>query len=185
MSRRLTDAEFLDALDDLIVEDILAMPADQILAEIIAEGGDPDAMVRTMDAAFERAVETVKSARSGQPLPDDLLHRGGGARHSACLLVEQRPLHAVAPDPAIQILAQSGLHRGRDVRRVDDLADDREASLAGGHLNAEAAGLTAGRVDIKDVAHAQESEAVPARGQPRANAEKAPAGELPAVASFW
>ncbi len=56
MTRRMTDAEFLDALDDLIVEDILSMTGDELRAEIIAEGGDPDAIEAQCRAALERAI---------------------------------------------------------------------------------------------------------------------------------
>ncbi len=61
MTGRLTDAEFLDALDDLIVEDILAMSGDELRAEIIAEGGDPD--------AIEAECRPTWSGRSGKPRP--------------------------------------------------------------------------------------------------------------------
>ena len=67
--RRLTDAEFLDALDDLIVEDILSMTGAELRAEIIAEGGDPDALVREAGAVLDRGIRTVKAGRSGQPIP--------------------------------------------------------------------------------------------------------------------
>lgn len=56
MTRRLTDAEFMDALDDLIVEDILAMSGDELRAEIIAAGGDPEAIEAECRAALERAI---------------------------------------------------------------------------------------------------------------------------------
>jgi len=56
MTRRLTDAAFLDALDDLIVEDILSMTGDELRAEIVAEGGDPDAIEAECRAALERAI---------------------------------------------------------------------------------------------------------------------------------
>ncbi len=60
MTRRLTDAEFMDALDDLIVEDILAMSGDELRAEIIAEGGDPDAIEAECRAALERAIREAE-----------------------------------------------------------------------------------------------------------------------------
>ena len=60
MTRRLTDAEFMDALDDLIVEDILAMSGDELRAEIIAEGGDPDAIEAQCRANLERAIREAE-----------------------------------------------------------------------------------------------------------------------------
>jgi hypothetical protein len=69
VSRRLTDSEFLDALDDMIIEDILAMPADELRAEIIAEGGDPDAMVRAAGATLERAIRECEAARAAENAP--------------------------------------------------------------------------------------------------------------------
>lgn len=54
--RRLTDSEFLDALEDLVIEGILAMPADELRAEIVAEGGDPDAIEAECRASLERAI---------------------------------------------------------------------------------------------------------------------------------
>lgn len=63
MTRRLTDAEFLDALDDLIVEDILSMTSDEFRAEIVAEGGDPDAMATEAHEAGLQAIR--ETARAG------------------------------------------------------------------------------------------------------------------------
>lgn len=60
MSRRLTDAEFLDALDDLIIEDILAMSGEDLRAEIVAEGGDPDAIEAECRAGLERAIREAE-----------------------------------------------------------------------------------------------------------------------------
>lgn len=56
MTRRMTDAEFLDSLDDLEVEGILAMTGDELRAEIVAEGGDPDAIAAECRAALQRAI---------------------------------------------------------------------------------------------------------------------------------
>jgi len=64
MTRRLTDAAFLDALDDLIVEDILSMTGDELRAEIVAEGGDPDAIEAACRAALERAIRECEAARA-------------------------------------------------------------------------------------------------------------------------
>ncbi len=63
MTRRLTDAEFMDALDDLIVEDILAMSGDELRAEIIAEGGDPDAIEAECRAAWSGRSARLRAAR--------------------------------------------------------------------------------------------------------------------------
>lgn len=56
MTRRLTDTEFAEAMDDLVVEGILAMSGDELRAEILAEGGDPDAIEAECRAALERAI---------------------------------------------------------------------------------------------------------------------------------
>ena len=59
----------VDALDDLIIEDILAMPADELRAEILAEGGDPDAMEAQCRAGLERAILTARAAREAEKYP--------------------------------------------------------------------------------------------------------------------
>ncbi|SFM41083.1 hypothetical protein [Methylobacterium pseudosasicola] len=60
MTRRLTDEAFLNALDDLIVEDILDMTGDELRAEIVSEGGDPDAIEAECRAALERAIREAE-----------------------------------------------------------------------------------------------------------------------------
>lgn len=60
MTRKLTDAEFLDALDDLIVEDILSMSGEELRAEIVAEGGDPDAIEAECRAGLARAIREAE-----------------------------------------------------------------------------------------------------------------------------
>lgn len=69
MTRRLTDAAFLDALDDLCVEAILAMTGDELRAEIIAEGGDPDAIEAECRAGLERALRETEAARAAWKAP--------------------------------------------------------------------------------------------------------------------
>lgn len=69
MSRHLTDAEFVTALDDLIIADILSMTGEELRAEIIAEGGDPDAMVRAAGATLVRAIRECEAARTGEKAP--------------------------------------------------------------------------------------------------------------------
>lgn len=61
MSRRLTDAEFLDALDDLCVDAILAMTPEELHAEILAEGGDPDALAEQAREAGLRAIRECEA----------------------------------------------------------------------------------------------------------------------------
>jgi hypothetical protein len=56
VTRRLTDAEFLDALDDLVVESVLAMTPEELREEILAEGGDPDAIAEEARQAGLRAI---------------------------------------------------------------------------------------------------------------------------------
>lgn len=67
--RCLTDAEFLDALDDLIVEDILAMTPEELRAEIVAEGGDPDAVAAEARACLDRAIRGTEAARAAETKP--------------------------------------------------------------------------------------------------------------------
>lgn len=56
MNRETTnDEKFLDALDDLYIEGILAASPEELRAELLALGEDPDALVAIADAAFERA----------------------------------------------------------------------------------------------------------------------------------
>lgn len=62
MTRRLTDAEFLDALDDISVEAILSMTGPELRAEIIAEGGDPDAIAAECRANLERAIREAEGS---------------------------------------------------------------------------------------------------------------------------
>lgn len=69
MTRRLTDAEFVAALEGLFVEDILAMPAGELRAEIIAEGGDPDAIEAECRAGLERAIRECEAARAAEKTP--------------------------------------------------------------------------------------------------------------------
>ncbi|BAQ49176.1 MULTISPECIES: hypothetical protein [Methylobacterium] len=61
MSRRLTDTEFLEALDDLCVDAILAMTPEDLHAEIIDEGGDPDAMAAQVREAGLRAIRECRA----------------------------------------------------------------------------------------------------------------------------
>lgn len=61
MTRRLTDAEFLEALDDLVIESILAMTPEELRAEILAEGGDPDAMAEGARQAGLRAIRECEA----------------------------------------------------------------------------------------------------------------------------
>lgn len=56
MTGRLTDAEFLDALDDLVIEGILAMTPQELRAEVEAEGGDYDALAAEAREAGLRAI---------------------------------------------------------------------------------------------------------------------------------
>jgi hypothetical protein len=49
------------ALDDAYVEEIMAMDGEQLRAECIQEGLDPDQIVRDMQAAFDRAFERVRA----------------------------------------------------------------------------------------------------------------------------
>lgn len=69
MTRRLNDAEFLDALDDLIIEDILAMSPEELRAEIVAEGEDPDAVAADARASLDRAIRETKAAREAETKP--------------------------------------------------------------------------------------------------------------------
>jgi len=56
MNRDMTkDERFLDALDDLYIEGILAASPEELKAELLAIGEDPDTLVAIADAAFERA----------------------------------------------------------------------------------------------------------------------------------
>lgn len=56
MNRETTkDERFLDALDDLYIEGILAASPEELKAELLAIGEDPDTLVVIADAAFERA----------------------------------------------------------------------------------------------------------------------------------
>ncbi|MBE7243306.1 MULTISPECIES: hypothetical protein [Methylobacterium] len=56
MNRETTkDERFLDALDDLYIEGILAASPEELKAELLAIGEDPDTLVAIADAAFERA----------------------------------------------------------------------------------------------------------------------------------
>ncbi|MGW9820496.1 hypothetical protein ACUXK4_003067 [Methylorubrum extorquens] len=56
MTRETTkDERFLDALDDLYIEGILAASTEELKAELLAIGEDPDTLVAIADAAFERA----------------------------------------------------------------------------------------------------------------------------------
>lgn len=72
MTRRLTDAEFLEALDDLVIESILAMTPEELREEILAEGGDPDAMAeeaRQAGQAGLRAIRECEAARATETTP--------------------------------------------------------------------------------------------------------------------
>jgi hypothetical protein len=56
MNRETTnDERFLEALDDLYIEGILAASPEELKAELLAIGEDPDTLVAIADAAFERA----------------------------------------------------------------------------------------------------------------------------------
>ncbi|WP_210340084.1 hypothetical protein [Methylorubrum sp. DB1722] len=61
MTRRLTDAEFLDALDDLVIEGILAMTPEELRAEVEAEGGDYDALAAEAREAGLRAIRECEA----------------------------------------------------------------------------------------------------------------------------
>ncbi|UYW24747.1 hypothetical protein OKC48_15845 [Methylorubrum extorquens] len=69
MTRRLIDAEFLDALDGLVVEGILAMTPEELRAEIVGQGGDPDAVAAEARAALERAIRETEAARAAEAKP--------------------------------------------------------------------------------------------------------------------
>ena len=66
MTRRMTAAEFAEVMDDLEVESILAMTGNELRAEIIAEGGDPDAIAAECRAALERAIRECEAARGAR-----------------------------------------------------------------------------------------------------------------------
>ena len=60
MNRETTkDEKFLDALDDLYIEGILAASPEELKAELLALGEDPDALAAVADAAFARAHAAV------------------------------------------------------------------------------------------------------------------------------
>ncbi len=71
MNRETTkDERFLDALDDLYIEGILAASPEELKAELLAIGEDPDTLVAIADAAFERATPPAPPTRaSPQPRP--------------------------------------------------------------------------------------------------------------------
>ena len=57
MNRQMTkDEKFVDALDELYVEGILAASPEELEAELLAIGEDGDALVALADSAFERAL---------------------------------------------------------------------------------------------------------------------------------
>lgn len=65
MTGRLTDAELLEALDDLFVESVLAMTPEELRAEILAEGGDPDALAAE---AREAGLRAIREAEGRTPM---------------------------------------------------------------------------------------------------------------------
>ncbi|ARO57093.1 hypothetical protein B2G69_24955 [Methylorubrum zatmanii] len=69
MTRRRGDAKFLDALDDLVVEGILAMSPDELRAEVEAEGGDYDALAAEAREAGLRAIRECQAARAVETKP--------------------------------------------------------------------------------------------------------------------
>ena len=68
MNREMTkDEKFLDALDDLYIEGVLAASPEELDAELLAIGEDPDMLVAIADAAFERAHATCAAATCPAP----------------------------------------------------------------------------------------------------------------------
>ncbi|MFC6791769.1 hypothetical protein ACFQE0_20535 [Methylobacterium komagatae] len=76
MNRETTkDEKFLDALDDLYIEGILAASPEELKAELLALGEDPDALAAVADAAFARAhaacaADTCAAPTSAAPAAD-------------------------------------------------------------------------------------------------------------------
>jgi hypothetical protein len=231
---------FLDALDDLIIEDTLALTGDELRAEIIAEGGDPDAMVREASAAIDRAVEAARSGylldRGDQPiprllgLPDPFVTRQAAAVEQP--LEDSLRLDEGAPHPPQRALADllpkapgagAAIGRGEAIDVAGGPARGRRhvgEDAQGGRVVLGRADEAAGLVEVRQVVsgpvggrrrdrghlgfgevsngkgdalagaagtvwHAPDSEAVPEQGQAWTDAEKAPAGALPAVWSAW
>ena len=53
----------LDNLANALVEDILALSDEEVLAEFIEDGGDPEALAARMRGIFERAVYMADQIR--------------------------------------------------------------------------------------------------------------------------
>lgn len=64
------DERFLDALDDLYIEGILAASPEELQAELLAIGEDPDTLVAIADAAFERAHAACAADTCAAPAAD-------------------------------------------------------------------------------------------------------------------
>jgi hypothetical protein len=72
----------LRRIEDAIIEDIMAMPADDLRQELMKMGEDPDAMVRRLDdafahglAAFARCQDGCRGRAAGDPECRDACRR--------------------------------------------------------------------------------------------------------------
>lgn len=63
MTRHKREAQPIDRLVNLLVEDILDTPDDEILAEVREAGGDPDRDAEAMRALFERTIVVSNKMR--------------------------------------------------------------------------------------------------------------------------
>jgi hypothetical protein len=72
---KLTNRQFMDRLTDLFVEDILSMSDEEVIAEIIEDGFDPEMIADQMRQAAE---EAIKRAAAIKAAPDTWRAEGEG-----------------------------------------------------------------------------------------------------------
>ncbi|CAA2158978.1 hypothetical protein MBRA_04220 [Methylobacterium brachiatum] len=136
MNRETTKNErFLDALDDLYIEGILAASPEELKAELLAIGEDPDTLVAIADAAFERA--HAACAADACPAPRPVASVADAARSVAPAAESEGDPFAVRADGGLRGVARrfgcnlNFLGRLKDrLVRVEDLSAGFLARLA-------------------------------------------------------
>lgn len=63
MDKPLTARQMLDNLTDMMVEDIMALSDDELRAEIIEDGGDPDEIAARGDEILRKAIAEARRAK--------------------------------------------------------------------------------------------------------------------------
>lgn len=126
-----TAPDALDQLADALVDDILETPDEDILAEVIEDGGDPQKVSEEMCALFERTVQELSRANL-----EAAKKAAADARKAAGVVVPIDPAEArrlydamIANDPELSAKLTMAARKGedqsdRDIEStIEDLAE--------------------------------------------------------------